>query len=147
VWSGASWTEQQKLVASDGAAGDHFGFSVALSGDTALIGANQDDSRRGAAYVFVRSGTTWTEQQKLVASNRSENDGFGASVAISGDTALVGASGDNSGAFLGGSAHVFVRSGATWTEQQELVASDSSTGDAFGTTVSLSGDTALFGVG
>ncbi len=88
------WSEQAKLLASDGAAEDYFGSSVSLSGDTALVGAVYDDDNgadSGSAYVFVRSGTTWTQQQKLLASDGAVGDQFGGSVSLSGDTALVGA--------------------------------------------------------
>ena len=96
VRSGTTWTEQQKLLASDGAAGDYFGFSVSVSGDTVVVGASLDDTPggvdAGSAYVFVRSGTTWTEQQKLLASDGAAGDDFGYSVSVSGDTVVVGAS-------------------------------------------------------
>ncbi len=142
VRSGTTWTEQEKLSPSDGASNDRLGSSVALSGDTALVGASRKNSSTGAAYVFVRSGTTWTEQQKLVASDAATDDYFGQSVALSGDTALIAASGNSS---TTGAAYVFVRSGTTWTEQQKLVASDGATGDWFGGSAALWGDTALIG--
>ena len=88
-------TEEAKLTAPDGMEQDHFGISIAVSGDTAVIGATGDSHpgavSAGSAYVFVRSGTTWSEQQKLVASDAATNDRFGVSVAISGDTVVVGA--------------------------------------------------------
>jgi uncharacterized repeat protein (TIGR01451 family) len=150
VRSGTIWTEQQKLTASDGAAVDQFGISVAISGDTALIGAYCDDvsvnADQGSAYVFTRSGTTWTQQTQLTASDGAATDWFGISVAISGDTALIGARWDDVGAnAVQGSAYVFVRSGAIWTEQQKLTASDGATNDNFGGSVAISGDTALIG--
>ena len=150
VRSGATWTQQQKLVASDGAYSDQFGVSVALSGDTALVGAPSDqvgvNADQGSAYVFVRSGTIWAEQQKLTASDGAADDLFGIAVTLSGDTALVGAHSDDVGANANqGSAYVFVRSGATWTQQQKLVASDGAYVDQFGVSVALSGDTALVG--
>ena len=93
---------EQKVIASDGAAEDYFGVSVALSGDTALVGAYGDDvganSNQGSAYVFTRSGTTWTQQGKLTASDGAADELFGVSVALSGDTALVGADSDTVGA-------------------------------------------------
>ncbi len=143
--SGTTWTQQAKLVASDGVSGDQFGTSVALSSDgtTALVGA---PAGQGAAYVFVRSGTTWTQQAKLVGSDTVGGDAFGASVALSGDgnTALVGA---QEVGIRRGAVYVFVRSGTTWTQQAKLVASDGVSGDQFGTSVALSGDgnTALVG--
>ena len=149
VRSGTTWTEQQKLLASDGAAADRFGYSVSLSVDTAVVGADRDDTAGGAdagsAYVFVRSGTIWTEQQKLVASDGAASDAFGHSLSVSVDTAVVGAYLDNTPTVETGSAYVFVRSGTTWTEQQKLVASDGAANDLFGVSVSLSGDTAVIG--
>ena len=95
VRSGGSWTQQARLTASDGATNNYFGYSVAISGDTALVGAYyatvSGKVAQGAAYVFVRSGTTWSQQTKLVAPDGAAGDLFGDSVAISGDTALVGA--------------------------------------------------------
>jgi uncharacterized repeat protein (TIGR01451 family) len=146
VRSGTLWTEEQRLVASDGAAGDFFGWSVALSADTAVVGAPGCDtaggSDAGSAYVFVRPGTEWVEQQKLQASDGAASDGFGGSVAVSGDTALVGAASD---AAQTGAAYAFVRSGTAWSQQQKLLASDAATGDLFGASVAISGDTALVG--
>jgi hypothetical protein len=148
VRSGGVWTEQAKLLASDVAAGDYFGDSVSVSGDTALIGASGDDdsgSVSGSAYVFVRSGGVWTEQAKLLASDGAAGDGFGVSVSLSGDTALIGARYDDDNGEWSGSAYVFVRSGGLWTEQAKLLASDGAAQDDFGRCVSLSGDTALVG--
>ncbi len=149
VRNGAIWTLQQKIIASDGAAGDQFG-TVALSGDTAVIGARLDDIgggvNQGSAYIFARSGATWTEQQKLTASDGAAGDSFGHSAAISGDTAIVGApGGDINGAMDQGSAYIFVRSGATWTEQQKLTASGGAAGDGFGGSVAVSVSTAVVG--
>jgi hypothetical protein len=102
--------EQQQLTASDGAESDNFGWSVSISGDYAVVGAYGDDdkgSASGSAYVFVRSGTTWTEQQKLTASDGASTDFFGHSVSISGDTAIVGADGNDDKGINSGSAYVF----------------------------------------
>ena len=148
VRSGGVWTEQQKLTASDGAATDYFGFSVAVSGDTAVIGTPYDDdkgSNSGSAYVFVRSGGVWTEQQKLTASDGAATDYFGFSVAVSGDTAVIGTPYDDDKGSNSGSAYVFVRSGGVWTEQQNLTANDGAAGDNFGYSVAVSGDTAVIG--
>jgi uncharacterized repeat protein (TIGR01451 family) len=150
VRSGTTWTEQQKLVASDGATGDRFGESVALSGETVVIGADYDDTAGGAdtgsAYVFVRSGTTWTQQQKLTAADGASGDSFGYGVAVSGETALIGAFRDDTpGGMDAGSAYVFVRSGTAWSQQQKIVAPDGMTFDYFGASVSLSWDTAAVG--
>ena len=143
-----TWSEQQKLTASDAAWNDDFGTSVALSGDTAVVGAPFDDdagSASGSAYVFVRSGTRWSQQQKLTASDAAPNDDFGLAVALSGDTAVVGAIGDDDAGRVSGAAYVFVRSGTRWSEQQKLTASDAAAGIRFGNSVAVSGDTAVVG--
>ncbi len=137
---GATWTPLQELTASDGVSFDGFGWSVALSGDgnTALVTAVGENDQ-GAAYVFTRSGETWTHQQQLTASDGATNDIFGCSAALSGDgnTALVGAYGHN---FDRGTAYVFTRVGATWTQHQEVTASDGMSNDGFGFSVALSND-------
>ena len=150
VRSGAVWTQEQKLAAMDGAPFDAFGVSVAVSGESAMVGAWTDDTPSGpdagSAYVFVRSGTTWTQQQKLLPADGASEDAFGWAVALSGDTALAGASrDDNPDAVDSGSAHVFVRSGTVWTQQQKLLRSETGL-DAFASAVSASGDTLLVGV-
>ena len=123
--SGAAWTQQQELTASDAAANDKFGYSVGLSsdGNTALVGAYDKNSHQGAAYVFTRSGAAWTQQQELTASDAANGDFFGWSVGLSsdGNTALVGAYNKNC---QQGAAYVFTRAGEAWTQQQELTASD-----------------------
>ena len=123
---------------------------MALSGDTALVGAYYDDvganADQGSAYVFTRSGTTWTQQAQLTASDGAAGDCFGTSVALSGDTALVGAISDDVGANSGqGSAYVFTRNGTTWTQQAKLTASDGAAYGRLWQSVALSGDTALVG--
>ncbi|MCP3962331.1 MAG: DUF11 domain-containing protein [bacterium] len=153
VRSGTSWIEREKLTASDAAPGDEFGDSVAVSGDTILIGAARNDDacpanpdcNSGSAYVFVRSGTSWVEQQKLTASDAAAVDLFGESVAISGETAVVGSAWDDDAGGHSGSAYVFVRSGTSWTQQQKLTASDAAIGDEFGRAVAISGDDVVIG--
>ncbi|WP_415407100.1 FG-GAP repeat protein [Sulfurovum sp. CS9] len=144
--SGTVWSQQAKLTASDTAAGDQFGHSVSLSGDTAVVGAdskdNSPDQDNGAAYVFTRSGTVWSQQAKLTASDTAGGAYFGCSVAFLGDTALIGAYGDNEAR---GSTYVFTRSGAAWSQQAKLTASDAALSDNFGWSVALSGDTAVVG--
>jgi uncharacterized protein (TIGR03437 family) len=149
--SGTVWTQQQKLVADDGVAFDLFGEAIALSGNTVVVGEASDaigvKTVPGSAYVFTRSGTVWTQQQKLTADDGTVEDFFGVSVAISGDTVVVGAQNEN-GAFNGqGAAYVFVRSGPVWTQQQKLTASDAADGDQFGRSVAVSGDTVVAGAG
>ncbi len=142
VRSGTTWTQQAKLTASDGAAGDRFGDSVALSDDTAIVGAYADDvggnSDQGSAYVFTRSGTTWTQRTKLTASDGAAGDHLGDSVALSGDTAIVGATGDTVGGNVDqGSVYVFNRTGITWTQQAKLTASDGAADDWFGRSIAI----------
>jgi hypothetical protein len=141
--TGTTWTQQAKLVAADGAIGDNFGNRVFLAGDTALIGADGDDGIRGAAYVFTRTGTSWTQQAKLLASDGQGEDFFGDFVSLSGDTAIIGAAGDDDNGDWSGSAYVFIRNNTTWTQQAKLLASDGYAWDYFGDSVSLSGDTAV----
>ena len=148
VWSGTAWTQQQKLTASDGVSSVRFGATVALSGDTLVVGADSDDdkgSMSGSVYVFVRSDTTWTQQQKLTASDGAAWDFFGDAVAMSGNTVVVGARGEDDKADGAGAAYVFVRSGSTWSQQQKLTANDGAAGDCFGNSVALSGDTLVVG--
>ncbi|MGH2732947.1 MAG: FG-GAP repeat protein [Actinomycetota bacterium] len=148
VRSLGAWRRQAKLLASDGAAGDQFGYSVALSGDTALVGAFFDDDHgesSGAAYVFVRSGTAWSEQAKLIPADGPPGAQFGRSVALLGDTAFLGAPRDDHHGESSGGAYVFGRSGETWTQQAKLAGTDGAPGDQFGQSVALSGDTALVG--
>ena len=150
VRSAVSWSEQQKLLASDGAASDQLGDSVSVSGDTVVVGAYDDDTPggtdAGSAYVFVRSGAAWSEGQKLVASDGRRGDLFGIAVSISGDTLAVGASfDDTSGGRDAGSAYVFARSGNFWSEQQKLVAADGSAGDRMGVFLSALADAVVVG--
>ncbi len=146
--SGGTWTEQQKITASDGAADDRFGNAVSVSGDTALIGAHHDDddgSFSGSAYVYERAGGIWSEQTKLTASDAAASDFFGFSVSLSGDTAVIGAYGDDDNGGFSGSAYVYKRSGSSWSEQAKLTASDGVTLDQFGYSVSVSGDIVAVG--
>jgi hypothetical protein len=148
--TGGAWTQQQRLAASDGEAGDYFGGSLALDGNVALIGADAKtvgaNAQQGAAYAFVQSGTTWTQQAKLVASDGAANDNFGISVALSGTTAFIGAHTKAvDSTFDQGAAYEFVQSGATWAQEQEIVGSDGAPGDTFGRSVALSGSTGLIG--
>lgn len=173
VRSGSTWSQQAYLKASNTGAVDNFGFSVAVSGDTVVVGASGEDSNAwgvngyqadnsmasaGAAYVFVRSVTTWNQQAYLKASNTGANDQFGYSVAVSGDTAVVGAyledsdatwtdNGNqwNDWALDAGAAYVFARSGMAWSQQAYLKASNTGAGDNFGQSVAVSGDAVVVG--
>ena len=145
-----NWGEVKKLLASDGEAGDNFGNSLAVDGDTVVVGAHGEDPA-GAAYVFQRDegGTdNWGEVKKLTASDGEASRIFGHGVGISGDTAVVGARLDDSEGWAAGAAHVFRRSqGGTnnWGELTKLTASDAEAGDEFGSSAAVSGDTAVLG--
>jgi len=146
VRSGSIWTQVQNLTASDGAAGDNFGYSVAMSGNTLVVGAERDDTARGSAYVFTRIAGVWTEQQKLTASDRSGFDLFGHSVAISGETIIAGAFGSNvPGNDDAGAAYIYTRSAGIWTQQQKLAAADAGMQDNFGFSVGINADTVVVG--
>ncbi len=146
--SGTVWTQQAKLTANDGAATDEFGKSVAIYGDYALAGAMWDDdngSGSGAAYMFHRSETEWTQQAKLTAGDAAADDNFGYSVAISGAYAVVGAKYDTNNEFKGGSAYIFHHYGSTWQQQAKLTATDAASYGQFGVSVAISGDYVLVG--
>ncbi|HYP53441.1 MAG TPA: hypothetical protein VEQ42_07865, partial [Pyrinomonadaceae bacterium] len=146
------YVEQAKLLASDGAAQESHGFSVAVSGDTAVVGAPADqvgsNSRQGSAYVYTRSGSTWTQQQKLTASDGVANDEFGYAVAIGGDTIFVGRHFTQVGnpARTRGAVYVFTRSGTTWTQSATpLVSGDAADGDLFGASLAYDEGTLVVG--
>ncbi len=144
--TGDVWNQQAKLTAADGAQSDRFGFSAAVDGDTAVVGAHRADNDAGAAYVFTRAGAAWTQQAKLTASDAAANDRFAFSVSLSGDTALIGAYRDNDNGSDSGSAYVFTRTGAAWTQQAKLIATDEGIqDDEFGYSVSVSGPIAVVG--
>ncbi|MGB2751691.1 MAG: kelch repeat-containing protein [Pyrinomonadaceae bacterium] len=145
--SGNVWTEQQKLTAADGASGDQLGGEVSIDGDTLIAGAQNNDATaggdQGAAYVFTRSGVTWTQQQKLTAADGFTLDHFGEHVGISGDTAVIGVPDADIGTLPTivdqGSAYIFVRSGGVWSQQQKILGPASDTG--FAATVAIDGET------
>ncbi len=140
------WSQQAYLKASTPAAGNKFGTSVGISGDTAIVGApleNGSYSQSGAAYIFVRTDGVWSQQAYLKASNKDVGDQFGNSVAISGDSAIIGAQFRDDGGSNAGAAYVFTRSAGVWTQQAYLKASNAGAGDCFGTYVDISGDSAV----
>lgn len=155
--AGSTWSRQAVLTGSRGGANDQLGTAVAIAGDTIIGGAYLEDhdgtdpendnlANSGAAYVFVRSGTTWTEQAYLKAPTPEAGANFGASVAVDGDTALVGApKEDPGGVSAAGSVHVFTRSGATWTFAATIGASDRTANQEFGGRVALADGTAVIG--
>jgi hypothetical protein len=147
--NGTAWAQQAKLTASDGTAFDYFGFSTSISGDTVAVGTLQDvgaNFQQGSAYIFVRNGTTWTQQQKLLAADGAADDSFGNSVYLVGDTLMVGAAGDRTGTNdRQGSAYLFTRSGSVWGQSQKLLASDGAANDEFGAGVAFTPNHAIVG--
>jgi hypothetical protein len=150
--SNGGWTEQAKLTASDGAAHDQLGYSVAISGTTVVAGAPTAlvDGRvnRGAAYVFTQSGGVWTQQTKATAADGAAGDQLGTSVAISDNTVVAGAEGCSatSSVYTGGRAYVFANSGSGWSQQAELsVPVVNGVAGGCGYSVAVSGDTVVLG--
>ena len=149
----SGWTQRAKLTASDGAAGDYFGHSVSIDGDTIVIGAWYDTdqgSHSGSAYVFTRNtdgSFGWTQRAKLTASDAAANDNFGECVSVDGDTIVIGARWNDG---QNGSAYVFTRNTAGsltsgWTQRAKLTASNGAAGDHFGISVTIDGDTIAIG--
>lgn len=143
------WTEEDKVTATIPVSQEEFGDSVGISGDTMVVGArwyNQGFTPRiGAAYVFVRNGSNWDFQQMLLAPDAAQDDHFGDSAAIDGDTIVIGANNDNNPFIDGGSAYVFVRNGTSWSFQAKLLPSDASAVTNFGGSVGISGETIVVG--
>jgi hypothetical protein len=142
---GDGWTQQARLTAADGAPGDAFGMAVALEGNRLVIGASAADDGAGAAYVFTRVGATWSQQARLSADDAVAGDRFGASVALSGDTLLIGAPFDASGPpnYARGSVHVYLAADAAWTVQARLEAPLGANGELFGSALALRDDRAV----
>jgi len=146
--SGNSWIETAFLRPPPGPnANKQFGVSVSLSGDRALIGADRDTgpSSGGSAYVFDFDGVNWSNSAKLTVEDPDSNNGFGNSVSLDGDRALIGASLDSANGQYAGAAYIFDFNGSTWRESALLTPSDIQEQARFGTSVSLSGDRALIG--
>ncbi len=132
----------QEILSSDGAAGDEFGVAVAMDNGRVVIGARWDDGNRGSAYVFRWDGVQWVFEQKLTPSDGSTGDEFGEVVAMSADRIVVGAPLHNNAT---GAAYVYVYNGATWAQEQKLVASDGSSGDSFGDAAAIDADWIVIG--
>ena len=152
--SNGTWTEKQKLKASDSVNGDEFGYSVAINGNYAIVGCRSRSSFAGSAYIFELSNGNWgtavpgetyrTETQKIAPSELASGDQFGWSVAISGSNALVSSVANSDSGSWTGSAYIFERDGdGNWTEKQKLLASDKAGGDSFGHFVSIDGNNAI----
>ncbi len=149
-YAGGVWSEAQKLTAAGGSAGDNFGFSLALDGDNAILGAYRAEvggnAEQGAAYLFTRNGSGWSEQAQLSAAGGAPFDHFGFSTALNGAYALVGApDAEVAGEDEQGAAYLFQDAGASWSEQQRLTAGDGAAGDQFGGSVALEDGSALVG--
>jgi hypothetical protein len=145
IRSGTSWVEQKVLAASDKSNNAQFGVvAISSDGTYAVVGApgaGSGGSSRGQAYIFIRSGVSWTEQQILQATDEDDGAIFGNSVSIdsTGTYVVIGAAEANSGGTARGQAYIFIRSGASWTEQQILQASDEANGVNFGRSVAIYG--------
>jgi len=151
-----TWTHEQKLMDIVGESEDRFGNRVAIYGDTVVVGARGDDDDddnndgtsvdSGSAYVLVRNGDTWTHQSKLVAPDGAAGDQFGNSIAIYGNTVVVGARWDDDNGKESGSAHVYVRDGLdNWVHRVKLLAADGDAEDHFGFSVGIHDETVVVG--
>ena len=146
---GRSWKQQAKLTPRDGAAGDQFGWSVAIDGHTAIIGSRFDDDlgkNSGSAYIFVRDGDTWKQQAKLTTKDGAASDNFGHFVAIRGDVVIVGAPKHaHNGLKQSGAAYIFTRNGERWAQTTKLTADKPAEKDQFGASLAVSDDVAIVG--
>lgn len=155
-----TWSQSQKLVASDRAANDKFGSSISLSGEYAVVGASDEDedasgsntaTSAGSAYIFKNTAGTWSQAQKIVASDRAANDKFGSSAAISGSFILIGAFQEDEDVTGGntlssaGSAYLFKNKAGTWSQNQKIIAADREVNDQFGYSVGFSGKNGIIG--
>ena len=154
--SGTTWSQQAKLVASDPEAQDMFGYSIpAIDGDTVAVAApfengSTTSNSKGAVYVYTRSGTSWSQQAKITASDAEAGAKFGSAegrIGLSADTLVVGAEGNDEGGTDRGAVYVFTRSGTTWSQQAKITAPSPSTDDGvnFGRSTDISGDTIVIG--
>ena len=144
---GGVWDEVARLTASDGAAGDEFGISLALKGGTAVFGAlGSGGDGSGAAYVFERRDGRWAQLARLTASDAARRQGFGFSVAVGHDTIVVGAPNHSSAGESTGAAYVFERRVGEWTQAAKLTASDAAPLTGFGSTVAINGNTIVIGM-
>ena len=147
--AGTAWSSEALLVAPDGMLDDAFGWAVALDADTAAVGAPSDDttagSDAGSVYVFTRSGSAWSFQAQLFASDAAAGDEFGGALDLRGDQLVVGAELDDDAGDASGSVYVFTRTGTSWSQAAKLTASDATPSDRFGASASLDGTTLAVG--
>ena len=147
-FNGSSWVHEQQLLAGDGAGGDALGFSVDIDGARIVAGAFADDDLgnvSGSAYVFRYDGSSWVQEQKLLPDDGAVADQFGRSVAISGDSVVVGSYADDDNGSDAGSAYVFRYDGTNWIQEQKLLASDGMSGHNFGASAALVADVVVIG--
>lgn len=148
-FDGIGWSEEQKLLASDGVSDDQFGYSLSVSSTVAVVGAPWDDdngSRSGSVYVFRYDGSVWMEEQKLLATDGVADDQFGYAVSVYGNVIIVGARGADAGnGPYSGAVYVYRFNGLAWVLEQKIIASDGASVDCFGDAVSLSGNSAIVG--
>ena len=148
-FDGDDWgTSGTRLLASDGAAGDRFGWAVSAHGDRILVGARADDDQgfdSGSAYVFRWTGSAWVEEAKLLPAGGGADDEFGTSVALLADFAFVGAPHEDTAGSDAGAVYVFERSGTSWNQVDVLRAMDATGGDVFGTAVAADGSALVVG--
>ena len=150
---GGAWSESQRITSPDAGPGDGFGRSVAIDGGILVVGASGHEhasigSNRGAAYVYVRNGTSWAYEAELRAPDADDDDRFGSAVGVSGDAVVVTAlfrEPDGSSLYDAGAAYVFRRSGTAWLPEQTLVASTPLSEESFGQSVAIDGDDVLVG--
>lgn len=139
---------ETKIIPSEGGICDYFGGSVCIENDVCIVSSSTDDDNgedSGSAYIFYYDGTTWLEQQKLLASDGDADDRFGYEVSLSGNFAVVGCHGDDDYGPAAGAVYVFHYNGENWVEYQKLTASDGEDYDQFGYDVSISGDNIIVG--
>ena len=140
-WDGLQWKQEARLTAGDAAANDLFGYFVAIEDETLVVGAIGDEQSTGAAYVFERSGTTWTETDKLTANDGAAVDWFGRNVTLEGPTIAVGAPlSDPSGVVNAGAAYLFEKSGPGWTQTDKIISPTPTPGAVFGASVAMDGE-------
>ncbi len=148
VHDGSAWVQQARIASPQGPLSGGFGSALALQGDRLVIGADQASSRAGAAYVYTRSGTTWTLQARLAPLDAAAGDRFGSSLALSDDSVLIGApfrAGVAPGSHAQGAAYIYVHTLGSWVQQARLSPAVAVDGDSFGAALALDGDRAAIG--
>jgi hypothetical protein len=143
-FDGSVWIEEAKLLPSDGTSNDFFGYSVAISGPVAVIGA-PNANWTGKAYVFRFDGSSWIEEADLIGDDTAQGDAFGKSVAVFGNRFVVGASEDDDNGTASGAAFIFGHDGSDWIQETKLVPDELTSPDRYGQSVSISGQVVAVG--